>query len=732
MGFLVFVALFLIFAPMIMAIIALAKVSGLRAEIDKLKRQVYSQETAERPPQPTVTPQATPVQQPAVPVEKPRPVAIPPRPQPIRSKPPVAPPKPKIGIEFLMGGRAAAFAGIAILVMGIAFLVGYAIQHAWLGPLARVGLGLVCGFILVGIGHWVGRKDEKYTLFSRVLTGGGCSLFYFTVFMAHAFYQLIGPISAGIGLFICAVAVFGLAMLYRSQAVGVLGVLGAFITPILVGGKIDSGFFALVYVALINVPVILLGIRRNWQVLYNLSFVFTTIHFGIWMEQLGAGDLGPGLIFAVVLFLQFALLGLYKLRHEQHVYGRNADLIRLVAASLLLLLAVYGLLHEAGKEGWVGTAFALLALLQFGLAALAYKTLARFTDEITAFVAGGLFAAAMAVPAQLDGAWVSLGWGLEGAILAWFSARVRSRTLQAGAFLLGMGGLFKGLFDDAQSNQHPERLFLNARFIVGLLSAALLGLQGWFAGRRTDDDKADLGRDTIWWVGIAGMLLFFFSDIFQSLGPDNQLSWLLTTFVLLGIGAAVLIVAPPKSTISKLGCILLLAVPVKLLLVDSLLALENFDDVLRPFANFTIWGQLAQVIALMLMFPRLTARRSDLLLPEPTFRNLINLMALAAGLGMVSLEITRIEADWADMGISILWAVSALVAILYGMKKRRPPYRYFGLVLFALTTLKVLVVDSSELKGLERIGAFIITGVLLLALSFAYQKASAYFQSLEE
>jgi hypothetical protein len=88
--------------------------------------------------------------------------------------------------------------------------------------------------------------------------------------------------------------------------------------------------------------------------------------------------------------------------------------------------------------------------------------------------------------------------------------------------------------------------------------------------------------------------------------------------------------------------------------------------------------------------------------------------------------------NWADMGMTILWAVSALAAILYGMKKRRVPHRYFGLGLFALATLKVLIVDSSELKGLERIGAFIITGILLLVLSFAYQKASAYFQPLEE
>jgi uncharacterized membrane protein len=51
----------------------------------------------------------------------------------------------------------------------------------------------------------------------------------------------------------------------------------------------------------------------------------------------------------------------------------------------------------------------------------------------------------------------------------------------------------------------------------------------------------------------------------------------------------------------------------------------------------------------------------------------------------------------------------------------------FGLILFGLTTLKVLFIDSSELKGIARIAAFMGAGILLLVLSFVYQKVSARF-----
>jgi uncharacterized membrane protein len=629
-----------------------------------------------------------------------------------------------------MGGRAAAFAGIAILVAGIVFLVGYAIQNAWIGPGTRVVLGLLSGGVLVGIGHFADRGDRKYTLFARVLTGGGSALFYFSVFSAYAFYQLIGAVAAGAGLLASAVAVFGLAMVYASQAVAVLGVLGAFITPLLIGGDMDAGIFPLVYAALVNVPVILLGIRRKWQVLYNLSFVFTVIHYLLWMDWIGLSELWPGLGFAVLFFLQFAALGLLKLRCEQQVGGRTLDMVRLVLSSILLLAAVAGLLDLAGRENWMGTAFLLLALLHVALAHFAFKVLTRFSGEILAFLAGGLLFAALALPAQLDGAWVSLGWAVEGAVLAWFALRVQSRILLSGAFLLGLIGLMKGLLFDVSLYHHTPNLFLNTRFAVGVLSAGLLGVQGMFAGRFPEQAAPARWQDALWWTAVLGGIGVFFADTFWTLGAADASSWLITSIMLLATGAAVVLLAPPKSSVAVLGSILLLLVPFKLLIIDAWIGLDVGGYQMTPFLNAVIWLHMFLVgILILLLQPRLEARDARYILPADLYARILNVTAIAAGIGILTIEIQRKPADWADMAVTILWAGCALLLILCGMKRRTPAHRYFGLVLFGLATLKVLLVDSSGLGGLERIIAFIGTGILLLALSFAYQKASAYFQT---
>jgi hypothetical protein len=154
---------------------------------------------------------------------------------------------------------------------------------------------------------------------------------------------------------------------------------------------------------------------------------------------------------------------------------------------------------------------------------------------------------------------------------------------------------------------------------------------------------------------------------------------------------------------------------------------------MTPFGNAIIWTELVMVAAVILwLIPRIAARGTALIFERAVFSKVLNISSLAAGIGVVSIEILRKPNDWADMAVSILWAVCALALVLFGMKRRNAAHRYFGLVLFGLATLKVLLVDSSELKGLERIGAFIGTSILLLTLSFAYQKASAYFNAAGE
>jgi len=992
-----------------MALVALAKVASLRREVDELREEIIESRkdkaaqsrpvtivpkqpaVCDVPPEikPTFPPPATihPMVRemlselpPIPPVEVVEPVVK----KPMVTEEPVLEKEqaPRPAMEFMLGGKAAAFVGAAILVMGVVFLVGYAMQHSWIGPGTRVILGLLSGGALVGIGYGFERRDGgKYGLLARALTGAGSALFYFVVFAAYGIYHLIGAAACGAGLFVSALAVFGLAMVYNSQAVGVMGVLGAFITPLLIGGEMEKGVFALVYVAVINIPVFLLGIRRKWQALYNLSFVFTVFYFFAWLDWIGAGEYGAGLLFAIIYFIEFAALGLLKLRCEQAVFGRRADTARLLIASLLLLGAVYWILNEAGQEQWMGFFFLLLALLHIGLAALARLLLRRFTADILAFLGGGLLFAVLALPAQLDGEWVSLGWAIEGAVLAWFAVRVKSRTLLSAASLIGLIGILKPLCYDVSLYTHAPTPFLNIRFGVGIISCGLLGVQGWLAGRfpaeddssgrwrdslwwtgilaalivftadafwtigfgdqwawlmisaallvsgavivltvrpdsslrllgclllallplqiiwfylligigmemsqclpflgpvpwlwllvlaavlfgvqpriskelpvgplsgatyrlglsvaalisvlvvlmqeirrlnnvweepsvtvlwavwavalawlsvrsksrpllvaasltglisilktlfydidfyvhtprpilnirfgvgivssgllgvqgwlagrfQTEDDSSGRWRDSLWWIGVFAGLIVFSSDVFWTMGFEKEWAWLLISMALLVSGAVITLTVRSNSSLRLLGCLLLVLLPLQIIWFYALLGIGTEAGSWKPFLSPVPWLRLLALGAVLFgLRPRISEELSVGPLSGAAYRVSLTIASLISALMVLTQELSRISNGWAGPSITVLWAVWALTLTIFGLARRAAPYRFFGLILFGLTTLKVLLIDASALRGIERIAVFMATGILLLVLSFVYQKAAARFLTSEE
>lgn len=732
-------ALFIL--PLVLSGVAIFRVGTLRNEVNELRallRQLSRTQTKSATPAPA---QEIREQQ-----QKPMspPVAVSATLQPLRPARELDdrewPPSPKTGageqgLECLMGGKAAAFAGMGILLAGIVFLVGYAVQHAWMGPGIRTLGGLLAGAFLVALGHFMNRKEDKYLVLARVLTGGGSALFYFTVYAAYGFYHLIGMGMAGIGLLGSACAVFGLSLAYRSQSVALVAVLGAFITPFLMGGERNAGLFLPLYAAVVNIPVILLGVRRNWQVLYNLAFISSIIYYIAWHEQGGhSAEWMTEILLALLFYAECAALGLWKLRCEQQITGRIADSIRILAGSLLLMLAVYAVLDDAGLNHRMGVALAALTLMHMGLAWLAFRILRQYTVDMLAFLSGGILCAALTLPAQWDWAWVTLGWAFEGAIIAWFAHRVKSGALQTIAFLLGMIGLQKALFFDEIPCAAHISLFFNARFASGFASVLMLAVQGHFARRPMDDreDSRAFWGDLIWWAASIGMLSVFCFDIFRLVGIENEPAWLACTLIMLALGVFLLFASPRESSVRLLGGLFMLLVPAGLML-DAIVQGYLPTPSRTSFFNLFFLTRLFVLFALVPAVAQCVAHKTDTpVLGEPrAYALLLNMLSLLAGIGVISLEFSRTGTAWADPAITLFWTVCALAFILYGLKKWSAPHRYLGLLLFTVATAKAILVDASERKGLERITVLIGTGIMLLLLSFAYQKAAAYFQRTE-
>ena len=75
-----------------------------------------------------------------------------------------------------------------------------------------------------------------------------------------------------------------------------------------------------------------------------------------------------------------------------------------------------------------------------------------------------------------------------------------------------------------------------------------------------------------------------------------------------------------------------------------------------------------------------------------------------------------------DFTYSALWMAYGAMLMVTGFFRRSAFVRWQALVLIAVTTVKVFVYDVSQLDRGYRIVSFIVLGVLLLAISFVYQR----------
>ncbi len=74
------------------------------------------------------------------------------------------------------------------------------------------------------------------------------------------------------------------------------------------------------------------------------------------------------------------------------------------------------------------------------------------------------------------------------------------------------------------------------------------------------------------------------------------------------------------------------------------------------------------------------------------------------------------------LGLSILWGLYALLLIIIGIWKRKPSLRIMAIVLFGLTLLKLFLYDIATMNTISKTIVFVILGVLLLIISFLYNK----------
>src|SRR5215470_8434342 len=305
---------------LIVAIRSLNQASRLRARIETLEAAARPTAAApgaappplprQEPPRPAPAAETASTTTEAAPPIAPEPV---PKVGPAMTPPSPPPPLPEIqpGFEERIGTRWVVWVGGLTLALGGFFMVRYSIEAGLIGPGIRVTLGGLFAAALLLAGEWTRRKESISNIeatpianIPAILTAAGTAVAFATVYAAYALYDFLVPATAFVLLGLVAMGTLAAALLHGPALAG-LGVVGAFVTPILVSsGKAD--YWALyIYLAIVTAASFGLARVRLWRWL-----AVTTIAFALlWtFPGLGPSWIGPHVFHVIAGFILAALL----------------------------------------------------------------------------------------------------------------------------------------------------------------------------------------------------------------------------------------------------------------------------------------------------------------------------------------------------------------------------------------------------------------------------------------
>ena len=321
------------------------------------------------PPAPVQTEPAVP---PPVPPSGPVPSAVPStRPHAPPSQLPSVP--PSISFEERFGTRWVVWVGGVALALGGIFLVRYTIQEGLIGPGVRIILGALLALVLVAAGEWTRRKENLSGLpglptahIPGILTAAGTTVAYATVYAAYGLYNFLPPGAAFILMGIVALLTLAAALLHGPALAG-LGVIGAYLAPLLVSTTQPDYWALYIYIAVVTAASFALARLRLWRWLALAAIVLSAAWTLPGMAPGAVAAVGAHAFNALAGFALAAVLLVCGFLYGPESKPGELDPVSVFALSVYLLAAALLVLasrHDAAAL----TAFVVLTVATVAIA----------------------------------------------------------------------------------------------------------------------------------------------------------------------------------------------------------------------------------------------------------------------------------------------------------------------------------------------------------------------------
>lgn len=218
-----------------------------------------------------------------------------------------APSRETPSMETRIGSQWLSKVGILAVLVGVALFLKLAIDNHWIGPVARIVLGLVGG-VAIFVGSEPFRR-KGYAGFSSTLKGIGTGVLYLSLWASFSLYHLLPGVVAGLGMVVVTVGNGLLAWKRDSLVLAVYSMVGGLLTPFLLSNARHHEVALFAYLLLLSGGAGVLAVARAWNGLMLMAFGGSALYAIVWaFAWYRAGEFTVTVVLAAVGFLLFALI----------------------------------------------------------------------------------------------------------------------------------------------------------------------------------------------------------------------------------------------------------------------------------------------------------------------------------------------------------------------------------------------------------------------------------------
>ncbi len=682
--------------------------------------------------------------------------------------------KVKTDFEKFIGENLINKIGIAITVVGVSFGAKYAIDHQLISPLTRIILGYLFGLGLVGFAI---KLKAKYLNFSSVLLSGAMAILYFMTYAAYSFYGLIPQAIAFVMMaLITAFTVFA-ALKYDKQLIAHIGLVGAYLVPFILSEGSGQVAILFSYMAIINVGILITAFKKYWKPLYYVSFVATWLIYFPWFSTKYNGDhhFCLALIFAAIFFIIFYVTFLSNRLIKDEKFESN-DGALIISNAFLFYGFGYAIFNDRDStEAYLGLFTVINAVVHFIVCVIVFKR--KLADKNVFYLISGLVLLfiTLAVPVQLDGNWVTLFWAAEATLLFWIGKTkgvVFYEKLSFILLVLAFGSIGQDWISQTFSSGYLEKKatyypILNVNFLSSFLLMLAFGYVNYLHANKNyssvaDDTKSPFSIFRIFisaflfitcFVGFALEISHYWNhlynvtrikieskDDFYKVFDYNysiiefEIVWLINYSLFFFSVLAFINWKYLKHY--KLSMVNFIGFLISLFLIltaglDSLSDLSNayFNQTEKDNYTLGVFYLVIRYVSIAFVALAIWTFYKFIIpfLKWEYIKQMCDILLYSTVLWISSSELVH----WMNisnpnqsykLGLSIHWGLYALGIVSLGIWKNKKHLRIGAIVWFGLTLIKLFFYDLVHLDSLSKTIVLVSLGVILLVISFLYNK----------